>query len=88
MSSTAGKRIIKDRQMYFMLLPVILFFIIWHYIPMWGARIAFQDVRYIGANQWAGLKHFKMLFSSPVFFNVFKNTLIIPNSGPICNMLN
>ncbi|RKX87670.1 MAG: sugar ABC transporter permease [Spirochaetes bacterium] len=59
------------------MLPVILFFLIWHYIPMWGARIAFQDVRYIGANQWAGLKHFRMLFSSPVFFNVFKNTLII-----------
>lgn len=60
-----------------MLLPVMLFFIIWHYIPMWGARIAFQDVRYIGANQWAGLKHFKMLFSSPVFFRVFLNTIVI-----------
>ena len=77
MKSSIRKRIVKDRQLYLMLLPVILFFLIWHYIPMWGARIAFQDVRYIGANQWAGLKHFKMLFSSPVFFNVFKNTLII-----------
>ncbi len=77
MKSSIRKRIVKDRQLYLMLLPVILFFLIWHYIPMWGARIAFQDVRYIGANQWAGLKHFRMLFSSPVFFNVFKNTLII-----------
>ncbi len=77
MKSSIRKRIVKDRQLYLMLLPVVLFFLIWHYIPMWGARIAFQDVRYIGANQWAGLKHFKMLFSSPVFFNVFKNTLII-----------
>ena len=77
MKKNIKKRIIKDRQMYLLLLPVILFFIVWHYIPMWGARIAFQDVRYIGANQWAGLKHFKLLFSSPVFFNVFKNTLII-----------
>ncbi|MBI9102414.1 MAG: sugar ABC transporter permease [Spirochaetales bacterium] len=60
-----------------MLLPVMLFFFIWHYIPMWGARIAFQDVRYIGANEWAGLKHFRMLFSSPVFFKVFLNTVVI-----------
>ena len=72
-----GRRIYRDRHLYLMLLPVMLFFIIWHYIPMWGARIAFQDVRYIGANQWAGLKHFKMLFSSPVFFRVFMNTIVI-----------
>ncbi|MCD6123010.1 MAG: sugar ABC transporter permease [Spirochaetales bacterium] len=77
MRNDIKKRIIKDRQMYLLLLPVILFFIIWHYIPMWGARIAFQNVRYIGPNQWAGFRHFKLLFSSPVFFNVLKNTLII-----------
>ena len=72
-----GKRIYRDRYLYIMLLPVITFFFIWHYIPMWGARIAFQDVRYIGVNQWAGLKHFRMLFSSPVFFRVFLNTIVI-----------
>jgi len=44
---------------------------------MWGARIAFQDVMYIGANKWAGLKHFQLLFSSPVFLKVFINTVII-----------
>jgi putative aldouronate transport system permease protein len=71
------KRIIKDKQMYLLLFPVILFFVIWHYIPMWGARIAFQDVMYIGANKWAGLKHFQLLFSSPVFTKVFINTVII-----------
>ncbi len=71
------KRIKQDRALYLMLLPVLLYFIIWHYIPMWGARIAFQDVRYIGTNEWTGLKHFKMLFSSPVFFRVFLNTLAI-----------
>lgn len=60
-----------------MLLPVIVFFIIWHYLPMWGTRIAFQNVRYIGRNEWAGLKHFKMLFSSPVFGRVFLNTITI-----------
>jgi len=60
-----------------MFIPVLLYYVVWHYIPMWGARIAFQDVRYIGPNEWAGLKHFKMLFSSPVFMNVMKNTIII-----------
>ncbi len=71
------KRIKQDRALYLMLLPVIIYYIVWHYIPMWGARIAFQDVKYIGTNEWAGLKHFKMLFSSPVFFRVFLNTIAI-----------
>lgn len=71
------KKIKQDRALYLMLLPVLLYFIIWHYIPMWGARIAFQDVKYIGNNDWAGLKHFKLLFSSPVFLRVFLNTIII-----------
>lgn len=71
------KQVYKDRYLYLMIGPVILFFLIWHYIPMWGSRIAFQNLRYIGPNEWVGLKHFKMLFSSPVFFNVFLNTIII-----------
>lgn len=77
MRSETKRRLKRDRQLYIMLLPVLLFFFIWHYIPMWGARIAFQDMRYIGANEWVGLKHFKMLFSSPVFFRVFMNTVTI-----------
>ncbi|MCK4516686.1 MAG: sugar ABC transporter permease, partial [Spirochaetaceae bacterium] len=75
--SVLRKRLYRDRFFYFMLAPVILFFLVWHYLPMWGVRIAFQDIRYIGANEWVGLKHFKMLFSSPVFARVFLNTITI-----------
>lgn len=71
------KRIFRDRHLYMMLAPVLVFFFIWHYIPMWGTRIAFQDVMYIGKNEWVGLKHFRMLFSSPVFARVFLNTITI-----------
>lgn len=67
----------RDRGLYLILAPVLLFFLIWHYFPMWGTRIAFQDMRYIGRNEWVGLKHFKMLFSSPVFGRVFMNTIVI-----------
>lgn len=40
-------------------------------------KLAFQDYRIIGDNLWVGLKHFKTLFKSPVFFKVLKNTIII-----------
>lgn len=71
------KKLRRDRALYLMLLPVLIYYIVWHYVPMWGARIAFQNVRYIGPNEWVGLKHFQMLFSSPVFFRVFMNTVTI-----------
>jgi len=71
------KRIYRDRHLYLMLFPVLLFFLIWHYVPMWGARIAFQDIRFFGENEWVGLKHYRLLFSSPVFLRVFLNTVVI-----------
>lgn len=77
MNTERRRRIYRDRNLYYMLIPVMLFFLIWHYVPMWGARIAFQNVRYIGNNEWVGLKYFRMLFSSPVFSRVFLNTIVI-----------
>ena len=62
------KRIYRDRHLYLMLFPVLLFFLIWHYVPMWGARIAFQDIRFFGENEWVGLKHYRLLFSSRCSF--------------------
>ena len=39
--------------------------------------LAFEDYRIIGPNKWVGLKHFIVLFSSPAFFDVLRNTIII-----------
>jgi putative aldouronate transport system permease protein len=62
---------------YAMLAPGLLFFAIWHYVPIWEARMAFQQVRIIPPNIWVGWKHFETLFASPVFYSVLANTLII-----------
>jgi putative aldouronate transport system permease protein len=67
----------KDWILYLMILPTITYFIIFKIIPLFGMVLAFQDYRIIGPNTWVGLKHFKMLFSSPAFFDVLKNTVII-----------
>lgn len=75
--SSLRRKLYKDRYLYLIILPVLVYFFVWHYIPIWGARIAFQDVKYIGKNEWVGFKHFKLLFSSPVFFRVFMNTITI-----------
>ncbi|MDQ0154891.1 putative aldouronate transport system permease protein [Robertmurraya andreesenii] len=71
------RKICEDWILYLMLLPGIIFFVIFHVIPIIGMKLAFQDYRIIGENIWVGLKHFKILFSSPAFIDVLKNTVII-----------
>jgi putative aldouronate transport system permease protein len=62
---------------YVMMAPGLIFFLIWHYVPIWEAKMAFEQVRIIPPNIWVGLKHFQTLFTSPVFYQVLLNTLII-----------
>jgi putative aldouronate transport system permease protein len=62
---------------YLMMAPGLLFFVVWHYFPIWEAKMAFEQVRIIPPNIWVGLKHFQTLFASPVFYQVLANTLII-----------
>lgn len=62
---------------YLMMAPGIIFFVVFHYLPIWEAKIAFEQVRIIPPNIWVGWKHFETLFASPVFWQVMANTLII-----------
>lgn len=67
-------------QIYMMLIPAILFFVIFCYGPMYGLTIAFKDYNTglgIMDSPWVGLKHFKRFIHMPVFWNVFKNTLLL-----------
>ncbi len=68
------------RDHYIMLIPGILFFLVFCYGPMYGLVIAFQDfypLRGISGSKFVGLKHFRELFTNPFFLSVLKNTLII-----------
>ncbi len=62
---------------YLMMAPGLIFFVIWHYVPIWEAKMAFEQVRIIPPNIWVGLKNFQLLFASPVFYQVLANTVII-----------
>ena len=74
------KQIKADYDLYLMLLPVLVFFLLFRYVPMTGVLMAFQDYNIVGGlfnSPWAGLKHFREMFNSPAFFRVLSNTLII-----------
>jgi len=74
-----NKHILKNLWYYIFLVPGIMFFIIFHYLPMYGVKIAFQDfnIANINASRWVGLKHFNFMFSSDLFYRAFFNTIII-----------
>lgn len=66
--------------LYFIMVPGILYFILFKYVPMWGAFIAFQDYSVFAGilkSEWVGLAHFKAMYHSTEFFQVFRNTLLI-----------
>lgn len=67
----------KDWTLLLLLAPACIYFLIYHFIPIGGLVMAFQDYKIIGKSPFVGLKHFSMLFSSPAFQQVLRNTLII-----------
>lgn len=72
--------IYRDRYLYFMLLPFILWYIVFQYVPMYGLQIAFKDYslfKGITKSNWVGFTHFKEFLLSPYFYRVLKNTIIL-----------
>jgi putative aldouronate transport system permease protein len=66
--------------LYTMILPGLLYFLTFKYLPMWGMVIAFQDyIAFLGVagSQWVGLKHFINFFNDPDFFMLFRNTILL-----------
>ncbi|MDR0562271.1 MAG: ABC transporter permease subunit [Spirochaetaceae bacterium] len=73
-------RIRESRYIYILLLPGLVYFILFKYAPMWMLVIAFQDYNPwvgISGSQWVGLKHFFYLLKDPMFYLMLRNTLAI-----------
>ncbi|MCZ8522115.1 sugar ABC transporter permease [Paenibacillus mucilaginosus] len=71
---------LKNRAIYLMILPGLLFFLIFKYVPMWGLIIAFQDYKpYLGisGSPFVGFQHFERLFADDMFFTILRNTLLL-----------
>lgn len=74
------KRIIEYRYIYLLLLPGLIFYILFHYMPIYGVTIAFKDFIFtkgITGSPWVGFKYFEQLFSDRKFWDVTVNTIII-----------
>jgi putative aldouronate transport system permease protein len=70
----------REWQIYLMLLPTIIWFIVFLYKPMYGLQIAFKDYsifRGVDGSPWIGWEHFEFLFNNDQFIRAFWNTIIL-----------
>ncbi len=70
----------RDWQIYLMLAPMIIWFIVFLYKPMYGLQIAFKDFsifRGVANSPWIGFEHFDTLINSDQFYRALKNTFMI-----------
>lgn len=81
---TLGQRFVRslsrDWQLWALMLPALIFFIVFCYFPMYGVQIAFRDYKAafgITGSKWVGLKHFRTFFNSYYCGRMFANTLLL-----------
>ncbi|MCG7409018.1 ABC transporter permease subunit [Paenibacillus sp. ACRRX] len=70
----------KNWQLYLLILPVVVYYIVFHYLPMYGIQIAFKDFianKGIWDSPWVGFKHFERFFNSFYFERLLSNTILI-----------
>jgi len=73
-----------NKGLYLLTIPIVLFFLIFSYVPMFGLVIAFEDFRPakgVLGSTWVGLKNFIDFFSGPSFLMILRNTLVISLLG-------
>ena len=78
-----GNSIWQNRWLYVLILPALVYLIIFNYLPMYGVQIAFKDykaVRGIAGSPWTamgGFKHFVTFFNAYYFWRLIGNTLLL-----------
>lgn len=74
------RNINRNRELLYIAIPVVVYYIVFCYMPMYGALIAFKDFSPklgVMGSPWVGMKHFINLFSNPDFPEILGNTLTI-----------
>jgi putative aldouronate transport system permease protein len=72
------KAVWKNWELYVLVAPVVAYFLIFQYAPMYGVQIAFKDfiaTKGIDGSSWVGLKHFERFFNSYYAWRLISNTM-------------
>ena len=74
------ERMLRQWDLQLLVVPVIIYVLIFFYVPMYGVITAFQEFRLgdtFGMSEWVGLHHFRVLFSDPNFGRMMRNNLVM-----------
>jgi putative aldouronate transport system permease protein len=74
------RRVKQNIPLFIMLIPPLIFFILFKYVPMGGLVIAFKNYRLmdgIWGSAWVGFRNFELLFNNPSMFKIIKNTFVL-----------
>ncbi|NIK78718.1 putative aldouronate transport system permease protein [Paenibacillus castaneae] len=74
------ERMWQARYLYLLVLPLLAYYVIFQYLPMYGVIIAFKSYNFakgIIGSPWNDFEHFRYMFQLPQFWHVLKNTLVI-----------
>lgn len=78
---SAFKRSVRRSLPYYAMFALpFIYYVLFHYVPMYGVIIAFKDYSVFQGilnSPWVGLKHFRSFLSDPYFYHLFKNTILI-----------
>ncbi|MBD2846325.1 sugar ABC transporter permease [Paenibacillus sp. IB182496] len=73
-------RLLQDRYLYGLLVPFVVWYVLFQYKPLYGLLIAFQDFslfKGIEGSPWVGFEHFEAFFTGPYFWRTLKNTFLL-----------
>ena len=74
------EHVISNKWLYIMMLPGLIYFLVFKYLPMWGIMISFKNYQpYLGfaKSSWVGFAHFTRFFSESTFIMIFRNTIVL-----------
>ncbi|MFC3800745.1 ABC transporter permease [Cohnella sp. GCM10012308] len=80
MKQSVLHRMKRDKVYLLLLLPVLLYYLLFHYVPMFGIVVSFMDYNLfkgVWHSPWVGLKHYRMFFSNPDAWLIVRNTLLL-----------
>ncbi|GIP33470.1 sugar ABC transporter permease [Paenibacillus sp. J2TS4] len=78
LSAVLPRSVRKNWDIYLLVLPVVIYFVLIKYLPMYGIQIAFKDfsaAKGIWGSNWVGMKHFIRFFNNYQFWTLIKNTV-------------
>lgn len=67
-------------QLYVLILPTVIYFFVFNYLPLYGIQIAFKDYKAVNGilgSAWVGLKHFETFFKAYYFKRLLSNTILL-----------